>query len=144
MPDFKKLTIRKPRTRAGQEILERGRSLMELGRLPAKMALIFHAFLCQQLLRCYLTASPIRRQVEITSPAPEFGLVLGHALLEKKLCASFELTSDRFYTFLLSVLVLCWLPRGQGQNKNKIDDERYMFMPPLWSKSAVGQLINDK
>ena len=47
MPDFKKLTISKPRTSAGQEILERGRSMMELGRLPAKMALIFHAFLYQ-------------------------------------------------------------------------------------------------
>lgn len=82
--------------------------------------------------------------METTLPTLEFGLVLGHALLEKRLCASFELTSDRFYTFLLSVLALCWLPRGQGQNKSKIDDERYMFMSPLWSKSAVGQLINDK
>lgn len=82
-----------------------------------------------------------------TSPALELGLVLGHALEhvgEETLCASFELTSDRFCTLLLSVLVLCWLLRREGQNKSKTDDERYMFMSPLWSKSAVGQLINDK
>ena len=53
-----------------------------------------------------------------------------------------ELSS--LYDKPFSVLALCWLPRGQGQNKSKIDDERYMFMSPLWSKSAVGQLINDK
>lgn len=100
------------------------------GRLPAKMALIFHAFLCQQLLRCYLTASFIRRQSGYYSPALQIWASLGTCFVGRNFVPVLNLRQTGFIHFCFLSWFFAGCREDKGRNKNKIDDERYMFMSP--------------